>query len=157
MEIKMKNYYKYLLILLSIQFISSANFAQKNWAYQFDGEDDNGYASQTYNVSSDFSVETWVYLIGDQEAPILYQIGDDGKEDFAVFVENGLAYFRLGVNEVNSGVEIPIFQWVHIAGTYDGTTFKTKSDLYEIENRLLNPINNIKDLKQVGLPLNQFI
>jgi|TARA_R110002050_G_C8727439_1_gene496975 hypothetical protein len=40
---------------------------------------------------------------------------------------------------------------------YDGTTFKTKSDLYEIENRLLNPINNIKDLKQVGLPLNQFI
>lgn len=34
---------------------------------------------------------------------------------------------------------------------YDGTTFKTKSDLYEIENKLLNPINNIKDLKNIGI------
>ena len=34
---------------------------------------------------------------------------------------------------------------------YDGTTFKTKSDLYEIENKFLNPINSLNDLKQVGI------
>ena len=36
----------------------------------------------------------------------------------------------------------------------NGTSFKSKADLYEIENKDLLPINNIKDLKQVVLPLN---
>lgn len=40
---------------------------------------------------------------------------------------------------------------------FNGTSFKSKSDLYEIENKDLLPINNIKDLKQVGLPLTQSI
>lgn len=40
---------------------------------------------------------------------------------------------------------------------FDGTSFKSKSDLYEIENKDLLKISNIQDLKQVGLPLNQSI
>ncbi len=120
----MKHLIRFLLGFLLILLASSSVIAQKNWAYQFDGEDDNGYALQTYNVNSEFSVETWVYLIGEQKTPIIYQIDEDTNEDFAVFVENGLAYFRIDGNEVNSGVKIPIFQWVHIAGTYDGTTPK---------------------------------
>ena len=39
----------------------------------------------------------------------------------------------------------------------NGTSFKSKADLYEIENKDLLPINNLKDLKRVGLPLNQSI
>jgi len=36
---------------------------------------------------------------------------------------------------------------------FDGTSFNTKADLCEIENKYLNQINNIYELKRVGLPL----
>ena len=39
----------------------------------------------------------------------------------------------------------------------NGTDFITKADLYEIENKYLNRINNYNELLGVGLPLNQSI
>ena len=34
----------------------------------------------------------------------------------------------------------------------NGTTFVTKADLYEIENKDLFPVNSLNDIKRVGYP-----
>ncbi|NDB56672.1 hypothetical protein EB169_12710 [archaeon] len=33
----------------------------------------------------------------------------------------------------------------------DGSTFETKAPLYEIQNKELNEINSVEDLKRIGL------
>ena len=44
-----------------------------------------------------------------------------------------------------------------VRGRSDGTSFKTKANLYEIENKELSEINTLNDLKQVGMSLIQKI
>ena len=105
METKMKIYKLYVFLLLAILFTFETKLAQKNWAYEFDGVDDQGTAAGAYSVENNFSVETWVYLIGAQNqnetiTPILHQV-TGGTEDYALYVEGGVANFRLGNMEAN--------------------------------------------------------
>ncbi|MHA2100935.1 MAG: LamG-like jellyroll fold domain-containing protein, partial [Candidatus Kariarchaeaceae archaeon] len=142
-----------LTLLITITITCSITFAQSNNnSYVFDGE--TGYAAildnEILNEDADksafqyfdnpafanhplfendvISVEAWVYLIGEAtgNVPIVYRSINSTYNTFSLYIENGEGKFSIGggVGVVSTGITIPAFQWIHLAGTYDSQTLK---------------------------------
>ena len=57
------------------------------------------------------------------------------------------------VDKKNFKKKAKFYKEGELRNRFDGTSFKSKADLYEIENKDLLEVSSIRDLKQVGLPL----
>ena len=82
-------------------------------------------------TNDSISVEAWVYLMGDNpgvKMPIVYRGFDDGYKSFSMYIQDRVAYFKIGngSGQVSTAGQAPIpaFTWVYIAATYDGQTLK---------------------------------
>ena len=139
----------YLIITAIVLLCATGIYADSNNSYVFNGT--TGYASvrdgnavttdanQTgyqyfdnpaYSNDS-ISVEAWVYLLGDNpgvKMPIVYRGFDDGYKTFSMYIQDRVAYFKIGngAGQVSTAGQAPIpaFSWVYIAATYDGQTLK---------------------------------
>ena len=139
----------YLIIAAFVLLCSAGAYADSNNGYVFNGT--TGYASvldgqpvtsganqagyqyfdnPAYSNDS-ISVEAWVYLMGDNpgvKMPIVYRGFDDGYKTFSMYIQDRIAYFKIGngTGQVSTTGQAPIpaFSWVYISATYNGQTLK---------------------------------
>ncbi|WP_439344205.1 LamG domain-containing protein [Vacuolonema iberomarrocanum] len=108
---------------------SSSNTPQpQEYALQFDGEDDIAIAAQGYlpaftSTTGGFSVSSWVYPTEFTTYGRVVERSDNTLSDRFLFVidheERGI---RLSLNGSYAiGVGLPLNEWSHVVGTYDGT------------------------------------
>ncbi len=140
----------YLIITAFVILWATGIYADSNNSYVFNGTtgsasitDGNPIPSTNANqagyqyfdnpaYSNDsISVEAWVYLLGDNpgvKMPIIYRGFDDGYKTFSLYIQDKVAYFKIGngAGQVSTSGQAPIpaFTWVYIAVTYDGQTLK---------------------------------
>ena len=89
--------------------------------------------SSTLDQTSAFSVGAWVYLnaTGGNFGIIEKTVGGAVNTQFLLFVEGGTFRFRVsngGLNSISSIAAAPTGRWVHVMGTYDGTSMKLYVD-----------------------------
>lgn len=79
------------------------------------------------DISDDtLTIEAWINPSAVQTAPIAGK-SKSGQNDYTLWVVNNRAHFNLynGSGEVypfNGTIQMPVGQWSHVVGTYDGTT-----------------------------------
>lgn len=118
-------------------------------AIDFDGFDDHITVEQNniFEIEQDITLEAWVKARSlNQWESFLNYVQDNGSNEsgFDFAYVDGKLRFRImtetmGGNDWNDnpGAAIPLDQWVHVAGTYDGTTVKmyVNGELIEEENK----------------------
>ena len=153
-----KNFSTIILIIIALLFNNI--FAQTgNNSYVFNGQSsyvgilDNETLTASANkttfqyfdnplfTNDSISVEAWVYLIGESpgvKMPIIYRSFDSGYETFSLYIKDQIAYFSIGngigVVSTTGQTPIPAFQWIHLAGTYDGQNLKLYYDGVLVQN-----------------------
>ncbi|MEO1145456.1 MAG: LamG domain-containing protein [Cyanobacteria bacterium J06638_22] len=100
----------------------------QEYALQFDGEDDIAIAAQGYlpaftSADGGFSVSSWIYPTEFTTYGRVVERSDNTLSDRFLFVidheERGI---RLSLNGSYAiGVGLPLNEWSHVVGTYDGT------------------------------------
>ncbi len=88
------------------------------------------FNSTTSSSSKKITIDTWVYLIGDNpgvEMPVITR-SVAGGSTFRMYVKDGTAFFSVGngapVSTALTFPSFPAFRWIRLTGTYDGTTLK---------------------------------
>src|ERR1043166_2221541 len=82
----------------------------------------------SFSPTSPISIDMWVYRTSD--APIMHFIGKrNGCSDFNYQLSlNNTNGEGLGWGAIASGVDLPLNSWHHLAGTFDGQTFRLYLD-----------------------------
>jgi hypothetical protein len=103
-------------------------------AFSFDGVDDfvEVQNSANLNLTQALTVDAWVNpAVANQYGGIVEKtVGDHVNTQYLLHLEGGVVFFRLiivpGVDHrtVHSNSVIPINEWTHVAGTWDGATMK---------------------------------
>jgi len=103
-------------------------------SFSFDGVDDfvEVQDSSNLNLAQALSIDAWVNpSVANQSGGIVEKtVGDVVNTQYSVFLEGGMAKFRLIIvptvdhRTIQSDSLIPINSWTHIAGTWDGATMK---------------------------------
>jgi hypothetical protein len=103
-------------------------------AFSFDGFDDFVAVpnSPNLNLTQPLTIDAWVNpSIANQNGGIVEKtVGDQVNTQYLMHLEGGVVFFRLiivpGVDHrtVHSNSAIPINEWTHIVGTWDGATMK---------------------------------
>lgn len=98
----------------SISLTSSAGYVDAGNPADLDISDDT------------LTIEAWINPSAVQTAPIAGK-SKSGQNDYTLWVVNNRAHFNLynGSGEVypfNGTIQMPVGQWSHVVGTYDGTT-----------------------------------
>ncbi len=121
-------------------------FGNANGAYYFDGNDyiDVTSSPSISNFADQFTIATWINptTISSSMNTIarkMYQNGPEGGYVFRLWDDNGQTglslglYIGSGISYVNSyPLDVPLSQWSHVAGTYDGNSMKLFLDGEEI-------------------------
>ncbi|WP_040549200.1 LamG domain-containing protein [Pedosphaera parvula] len=102
-----------------------------------------------FGPTSPMAVELWAYLTGSQPTAhfIGKRVGCDGDNfnyQMAYDAENGLQFSCSSLNGVYTGIPMPTNVWTHLAGTFDGTTFRfyINGSLVASNNGVLGPVNS---------------
>jgi len=107
----------------------------QNYAIQFDGIDDyvNIPNSSSLNPTGNITVECWVKRLGGVEASLIYKYFFSGE--FGLWINYNIPAPRFTIyaggsrsSDVGGSAELPLNEWHHLAGTYDGTTVKLYVD-----------------------------
>jgi len=103
-------------------------------AFSFDGVDDFVTVpnSSNLNLTQALTIDAWVHpSVANQNGGIVEKtVGDHVNTQYLMDLEGGVVFFRVivvpGVDHrtVHSNSVIPINQWTHIAGTWDGAIMK---------------------------------
>jgi uncharacterized repeat protein (TIGR01451 family) len=123
-------------------------------AFSFDGADDvvtvPNVPSLSFGPNSPMTVELWAYRTG--EASVMHFIGkrtgcgfNDFNYQMAFDPTRGLQFGGDPVNApVITGQQMPLNIWTHLAGTFDGTTFRfyINGSLAGTSTGTLGPIND---------------
>jgi len=106
---------------------SEDRFGNSGGAMSFDGDADriNAGNKSSLDITEEITLEAWVkptsYNI---HFPIFIRKGDNYRIGLQG-VDDGQVYFRLILNgvkqSIGSNAEVPIGEWTHVVGTYDGT------------------------------------
>ena len=97
-------------------------------AFSLDGVDDEILVpdSASLDVKDAITLEVWIFRRDSSHAGLLDKgaIGTNGVYELALYQDH--FYFRLNGAALNlpSNATIPVGQWTHVAGTYDGITAK---------------------------------
>ncbi len=122
---------------------------QVGQAFQLDGIDDFVNVPDSNNLdfapTAPITVDAWVFRTG--SASVMHILGKrDGCSSFnyqmAFDTANGLQ-FNSSSGGVFTGVQLPMNQWVHLAATFDGTTFTFYIDGTQVATGTgtLGPVN----------------
>lgn len=123
-------------------------------AFSFDGVDDvvtvANEPSLNFGPNSPITVELWAYRTG--LASIMHLVGkrtgcgfNDFNYQMAFDPNRGLLFGGDPINgPVTTGQQMPLNTWMHLAGTFDGTTFRfyINGVLAGTSTGTLGPINN---------------
>ncbi len=123
-------------------------------AFSFDGVDDvvtvPNAPSLNLGPNSPITVELWAYRTG--SASVMHFIGkrtgcgfNDFNYQMAFDPTRGLSFGSDPINgPVITGQQMPLNTWTHLAGTFDGTTFRfyINGSLAGTSTGTLGPINN---------------
>ena len=121
-----------------------ANAKLGGQAISFDGTNDyilaeNTVSFDTPNMTDALTLEAWVYIT---DYTNLYEImskwGGAGDQSYRLFINqtDGILYLRLrdsgdtAVANAVSANPVPLNQWVHVAGTYDGSLGSNNMQTY---------------------------
>ncbi|MBK7631170.1 MAG: right-handed parallel beta-helix repeat-containing protein [Ignavibacteriales bacterium] len=165
---KIINTIKICFAVLIIMFSTNTSYATNtNKSFNFngatsslkilDGASVNGDANQsgfkyfnstTSSSNKKITVDTWVYLIGDNPGAVMPIITRSvaGGSTFSMYVKDGTAFFSVGncvpVSTANSFPSFPAFSWIRLTGTYDGSTLKIyyNNTLAESRSQSLGPV-----------------
>ena len=105
-------------------------------------------ASQTnLNITGNFTLEAWIKIESfvPNSAPYIagvvskgYQVSSQNSQYYIKFVNSGTEYLRFGIDTggssyravwtYTSGTDLVVDTWYHIAGIYNGTTYKLYVD-----------------------------
>ena len=162
-----KSCFKSLIIFLVSYNISFATGTTTNKSFVFngstsalkvlDGAPVNGDANQsgfkyfnstTASSNRKITIDTWVYLIGDNPGVLMPVIkrAVDGGTSFFMYVKDNTAFFSVGnsepVSTANNFPSFPAFRWIRLTGTYDGQVLKLYYDgvLADTKNVTLSSI-----------------
>ena len=69
------------------------------------------------------SVAAWIYVFSSGDANFILSKGA-WNEAYSLALDHGRLRFNLGERFVRSPVAIPVQQWVHVAGTFDGSVLR---------------------------------
>ena len=106
------------------------------------------FNSTTSSSSKKITIDTWVYLLGDNpgvQMPVITR-SVVGGSSFTLYVQDGTAFFSVGnsvpVSTAITFPSFPAFRWIRLTGTYDGITLKIyyNSVLAESRAQSLGPI-----------------
>ena len=161
-----KNFYLALFIIILITFNNSfATGTNKSFvfngttssSYILDGAPINGDANQlgfkyfnssTSSSSKKITVDTWIYLLGDNPGvlmPVIKRVVVGGTS-FYMYVKDNTAFFTVGnsapVSTAINFPSFPAFRWIRLTGTYDGQVLKLYYDgvLADTKTTSLGPI-----------------
>ncbi len=103
-------------------------------AFSIDGVDDvvevPNAPSLSFNTNSPISIDLWAFRTGTN--PVMHLIGKrvdcDGDLNYQMALNTesgeGLVFGAGFGNEVATGIDLPLNTWTHLAGTFDGTTYR---------------------------------
>jgi len=137
------NFFKTLFVIILITCAFTSAQQSNNNAYVFDGNNSQLYiedgtavnpgadqlAFQYFNqvgstTDNNFTVQAWVYLIGEnlgKKMPIIHRAVAGDNHSFSLYIDaDRKAYFSVdNGNAWVSTLEIPAFTWVQLTGIYD--------------------------------------
>ena len=125
-------------------------------AFSFDGVNQSVEVTSSPGVSfggtSSITVELWAYRTGSSAVMHLVGkrsscVGGGGTINFQLALNTvtgeGLNFGAGLGNEAASGLDLPLNTWTHLAGTFDGTSFRiyVNGDLKATQTGALGPVN----------------
>jgi hypothetical protein len=75
--------------------------------------------------NSPISVSLWAYRVGSSAVMHLFgKRADCGTVQYQMAFDSDGLHFGPGYSRVVTGVQMPLLDWIHLAATFDGTTFR---------------------------------
>ena len=101
------------------------NNSLQDYVFDFDGNNDRITTDFNFPLlTTNFSFSVWIKPESTTIANVFIANNDSSSDGYNSFIVNNSVYFRLNSSDVISSISGLANTWIHVVGTYDGSTQK---------------------------------